>query len=808
MESLLQDLRYAVRSLRRSPGFALVVVLTLGLGIGANAAIFSILDALFLRPPPEVHEPDRISRIYIVRDEGNLRTPDGGPGSYPDYASLHQNTGAFSSIGAQSRPQKISLGRGESAREVTAAFVTGGYFPTLGTRPALGRFFGPAEDTAPASHVAVVSHAFWHSYFAGDPEVLGRDLFLSGETYTIVGVAPEHFRGLDSETIDVWVPTAASMGEDFLTMAGFIGLGIFGRLAPGVPAERAAMEGAAVLRHAAESYDYLDPTPEVLLGPVQVARGPNRSQTASVSLWLALVTGTVLLIACANVANLLLARAARRRREIAVRTSIGATRGRLVRQLFTESMVLSLLGGAAALLLVYWSTGLIRLFPLPPLPSLIDARVLTFTFGVSILTGVLFGLVPALQASRADLGPALRDGAPAEGASRPRTRAALLVSQVALSLVLLVGAGLLVRSAVAARSTDLGLDAHRLLQISVPLEDVGYDTAAESVFQAQALERLGALPGVVGTGIIQIAPFSGSAVGLGFQIPGREELPKADEGPYAEVVGPDFFSTVGTPVLRGRAFSDTDREGSPPVTIVNEALADHYWPGGEALGECFEIGEPPCVEIVGVVKDIKHRPLEDAVPKYYIPLAQQAGRAAWGSKTILVRTADTPGAMIERVRSAVQSIAPELPYVSVVPTTDLLGPALQPFRLGALLFSVFAGLALILAAIGLYGVVAFHVAQRTREIGIRIALGAAGRDVLRLVVSRAMVLSLAGVAIGVAGAVAITRFLRGLIYGVETLDPVTFIVVPLLLLAVALLASWIPARRATRVDPMVALRAE
>jgi predicted permease len=808
METLLQDVRYAARSLGKSPGFTLVVVLTLALGIGANAAIFSILDALFLRPPPGVHEPERIARLYVVRDTGMLLTPEGGPGNYVDYASLRREAGSFSSMAGQMGSYKVSLGRGEGAREVMHAAVTGGYFPTLGARPEIGRFFGPSEDTVPASAVAVISHAFWQDHFAGAPDVLGREIFLGGKTYTVVGVAPEHFRGIDSEPIDVWVPFAASRGEDLLTTTGFVGLHIFGRLAPGVPAERAAAEAEAVLRHAAELDEALDPTPGVLFGPVQVARGPNRSQTASVSLWLALVTGAVLLVASANVANLLLARAARRRREIAVRTALGAGRARLVRQLFTESMLLALLGGAAALLIVFWSSGLIRLFPIPPLPSLLDVRVLSFTFAVTILTGILFGLLPALQASRTDLGPALRDGAPAEGPSRSRTRTGLLISQVALSMVLLVGAGLLVRSAKAARSVDLGLDADRLLYVSVDLGSIGYEPPARAAFASEAIERLRALPGVVSVDAVQLPPFGGAAYGMAFEIPGMPDKPKGGEGPYVEFVGPEFFRTAGTPLLRGRAFTDADGETSPPVVVVNQSFADRYWPGGEPLGQCLRFEKEPCTEIIGVVKDIRHSPLADAVPKYYIPIAQQAGRGEWGSKTIVVRTARAPNAMIARVQGAVQSLAPELPYVRVIPATDLLGPTLQPFRLGAALFSTFAALALVLAAIGLYGVVSFNVAQRTREIGVRIALGAAGRDVLRLVVSRAMLLTLVGVAIGVGGAVAVTRFMRGLLYGVEPLDGVTFLSVPLLLIAVALIAAYLPARRAARVDPMVALRAE
>jgi predicted permease len=809
METLLQDFRYAARTLCRSPGFTAVAVLTLALGIGANTTMFGVLDALFLSPPPEVHEPDRVKRIYIVRDEGNMQSPGGGPGSYPDYRDLRAGARSFSGVAGQFSPRDMSLGRGESAEQITGAIVTGGYFPTLGTRPARGRFFGPAEDSIPAAPVAVVSHAFWRNRFEGSPEAIGREIFLEGKVYTVVGVAPEHFHGIDNEPTDVWVPTAIAQGEDFLTNRNFIGLRLFGRLAPGSPVERATAEAAAVLRNAAESAEHLDPTPRVILASVKEALGPHRSQTATTALWLALVTGIVLLIACANVANLLLARATRRRREIGIRLALGAGPARLIGQLLTESMVLALLGGAAAVLVTAWSASLIRLFPLPPIPSLIDGRMLAFTFGASVLTGVLFGLLPALQASRVSLVPALKDGSPSGGPSRSRARLALLVGQMALSLVLLIGAGLLVRSAMEAQSVNSGMDVDRLLYVSVDLGDASYEAPAQEAFMTRALERLRALPGIARADLAQYAPLGGNAYAMRVEVPGLESRPEFEGGgPYVNFVGPDFFQTVGTPVLRGRAFTETDREGGPPVVVVNQRMADLYWPAGDALGGCMQIGDDACTEVVGVTQNIKHRLLEEAIPNYYIPVAQQAGRGAWSSKTIILRTRGEPSAMIGEVQRAVQGLDPNLPFVSVLPATELLGPALQPFRLGATLFSLFGVLALVLAAIGLYGLVAFTVAQQTHEIGVRIALGAGRGDVLRLVVSRAMAFTLVGVGIGMAGAVGVTRFMQSLLYGVDTLDAVTFVAVPFLLITVALTASYLPARRATRVDPMVALRAE
>lgn len=618
LAQLRQDLRYAFRQLIRSPGFTAVAVLTLGLGIGANTLMFGVLDALFLRPPPEVHEPEGIERIYVVRDEGTMSTPAGGPGSYPDYRDLRAGTHTFTGVAGQLSPTNMDLGTGERAQQVTGQRVTGGYFPTLGTSPALGRFFGPAEDTIPASHVAVISHGFWERYFGGDPAAVGQEIRLEGEVYIVIGVAPEHFHGIDPEPVDLWVPTATDPWADLMTSRGFSGMNLFGRLAPGFTSEQAGADVSATLRHAAETaatpeWLSLDPTPGAFLGPLNEQLGHRRSEAAGVALWLAVITGIVLLIACANVANLLLARATRRRREIAVRISLGAGRGRLVQQMLTESMLLALMGGVAGLLFTFWGTGLIRLFPLPPIPSLIDVRVLAFAFGASLLTGLLFGLVPALQTSGTRLVTAMREGVSVAGPSRSRTRSGLLVTQVALSLILLIGGGLMVRSLAESRSVDLGLDIERLLYISVDLGAAGYESPAREAFHARALKRLRTFPGVEQAGLSSIAPLSGRGMATGLEVDGVTERPVgASEGPYLASVSPEFFQTTGTRLLRGRAFTDVDRVGSPPVVIVNERMAELYWPDGTAVGGCMRIGSSeegpaPCTDVVGVVESIRHR---------------------------------------------------------------------------------------------------------------------------------------------------------------------------------------------------------
>ncbi|HEV2130435.1 MAG TPA: ABC transporter permease [Longimicrobiaceae bacterium] len=814
------DLRYAARMLRRSPGFTLAAILTLALGIGATTAIFGAVVALFLRPPAGVYAPDEVVRLYVVRREGGITTPTGGPGSYLDFRAMRTEAHGFSDVAAFLFPGQMDYGRGESARRIRGQGVTGNFFSLLGVRPALGRFFLPEEDSIAGAHpVAVLGHTFWKSEFGGDPGVLGESLLLNGQLLTVVGVAAPEFTGVTAERIDVWVPTAMADalgltfgGAEWRDLPLSITINFVGRLAPGNSREQAAASAAAALRRAAEGVARLDPAPEVLLGSLNEARGPHRAQSASVALWLLLVTGVLLLIACANVANLLLARAATRQREIAVRLALGAGGWRLVRQLLSESVLLGLLGGTAGLLVALWGAGLIRQFPLPAFAGQLDLRLLGFALAVSLAAGLLFGLMPALQATHTDPATALRGGGSPGSPGRGRLRAGLVVAQVALSLPLLVAAGLFVRSLGQVHAVDAGVDLDRVLVVSVDLEKAGYGEADREGFYAAALERLHALPGVERAALARFAPFSGSAASVPFDVPGRDTL-YTGEGPYTNAVGLRFFATVGMPILRGRGFADSDRQGSAPVAVVNETMARVIAPEGDAVGACIPLGtqtkEGGCTEIVGIAADSRHRLLEEqVVPYIYLPRAQHPGWAAWAVPSILVRTRRDPPAMIDPVRSAIQQIAPDLPYVSVQPMSELIRNDVLPFRLGAVLFSLFGVLALTLAAVGLYGVLAYLVAERTREIGVRLSLGARRGDVVRLVVLQGMRLVVIGLGLGLVASFFGARLLEGLLFGISARDPLTFVGIAAVLAATGALASFIPARRAARVDPMVALRHE
>ena len=815
METVRQDIRYALRSLVKSPGFTIVAVLCLALGIGANSTMFSVIDALFLRPPAVVQDPGSIVRLFITRRTGTIQGIEEDEFSYPDYVALRNGSHAFAGL-ATTQMVHVSFGRGMDAQQLDGMLASAGYFAVLGVRPAFGRFFVSDEERTPGAHpVAVLSYSFWQRQFAGDSTIIGRVITLNRHPFTVVGVAPRHFNGIDLQSVDIWAPMM--MQEQ---LGGFGSLNnpycacypIFARLRRGVTRAQAAVEASTALRHADESIKNLDPNPLVTLGPVNADMGPGRSRPATMALWLSIVTGVVLLIACANVANLLLARAARRRREIAVRLSLGVGRARLVRQLLTESVLLSVVGGAAGLLLALWSVELVRLFPLPPIEHLIDVRVLAFTVALSLVTGVVFGLVPAWQASRVELVTSLKDGAAGEGRARARSRDILLATQVALSFVLLVGAGLLVRSLRNVQAIDTGMDIDHTLLAAVDLDAAGYSGAARQALYVRALERLRALPGVQGASSAEVVPLNG-VMGVRFTVPGRDSLFHGEEGPHVNYVGPEFFATLGIPLRLGRSFAQHDRVGAPPVVIVNEAMARTYWPGQSPLGECMQIRGwmvdsimPPCTRVVGVVADTRSHLLGNGgILGFYLPILQQQNVPL---RTLFIHTAGDPVATITSVRRAMQALSPDLPYVSVTPMTDLLVSRLLPFRLGALLFTLFGGVALLLAAIGLYGVISYGVTQRTREIGVRMALGAQQTHVLRLVVRQGLGLTVVGIIAGIAIAIGGTRLMHTLLYGVSATDPMTFGGITVVLVIVALVATWLPARRATRVDPLVALRTE
>lgn len=826
MNAILRDARYALRAMRRSPSFTFIAVLCLGLGIGATSTIFGIVDVLFFRPPPGVADPASIVRPYIERDSGTVQTTAGGNDrvSFPDYVDMRDNNHTLNGLAAFTNIA-LSVGRGDDSHRADGLEVTGNYFRVLGVRPALGRFFVSEEDAGPGSPPAVViSHDYWQRRYGGNRDVLGKNILVDGHEYSIVGVAPNGFHGIDPGVVDLWIPFAHDSklghGKDALTTRFSVMYQTVGRLAPGVSRDAAASDLQAIVRHAAEGTPSLDPTPELELGPIFSARGPIPSSQAKLSRWLALASALLLAIACANTANLLLARAATRRREIAIRLSIGASRSRIIRQLLTESVLLALLGATLGVVLATWGTGIIPAEGLPRLDFFAHGRVLGFAVIAAVACGIVFGIAPALWATRADLSVALKQGAREGADHRSRLRSALMVLQVALAVVLLTGAGLFVHSLRNVQSIDAGFDVAHMLRVSIDLRTAGYSDTASAEFFARAAEALRETPGVRGAALTTMTPLSGTMYITGFRVPGFDDPSTTDPAlnlrrmmsgdyPLSITAGTGYFSAVGTPLLQGREFQASDRDGSEPVAIVNESFAKHYWPSTSPIGKCIEIGDAGkarCSTVVGVVADAKYIMLEeDPRPVFFVPLAQWSGDQ---DRYILVRTAGDPAAAIPNVRATLQRLAANLPYLNIQTMSDVLRPQLQPRRLGAAMFGAFGILALALAAIGLYGVIAYAVAQRTHEVGIRLALGAQPSQVLRLVVRQGVLLTVVGLAIGIVGALAGARLIAHFLFGVSATDPITFAGVCVALGAVAALASYIPARRAARVDPINALRVD
>jgi putative ABC transport system permease protein len=823
-EAVGQDIEYAVRSLIATPGFTLVALLCLAIGISANTTMFGVADRLFLRPPPGIRDAGQVVRLYFDREGGSVRTPGGGPASFPDFQDLRGgNGGAFSGVAAFS-PARYSYGTGSAARELFAENVSASYFDVLRTRPAIGRFFRSDEDSVAASHpVVVVSYGFWEREFGGDPNVLGKVVTLDGRQFTIVGVTERGFSGFNLQPLDVWVPIhemTLDLGPDMLTERHAIWVNLIARLAPGVSRSE-AMSRASGAKQAIDPIAArdLDPHVRVVTGPLLEADGPMRRPQDTIALWLSAAVVLVLLIACANVANLLLARGARRRREIAIRLSLGAGRGQLVRQLFVESLVLALIGGALGLLLSLWSSRAVGLLDLPASASVLDARALMFTAAVSVVTAIVFGLAPALINTRLELASSLKESPLRSGGGRPRLQTSLLVVQAALSMVVLAGAGLFVRSLRNIRAVDLGMDADHIVVASVSVPNSGYDSLALASLYDRAVERLSTIPGVVGVSYEAMSPFRG-ILAIPVRLPGQDSTTGDRRTPSVNFVGPDFLRANGTALRSGRDISIQDRAGTMPVAVVNETMAKRFWPGQNPLGQCMKIAlgrrpvsSVPCTYVVGVMADGKYvRISEDQLSFYVLPNSQQklpVGPHQMGPPpTLVIRGTGDPHRLVPQVRQAMQAVAPDLPAVDVHAIADVIDPEIQPYRIGAVLFTAFGLVALFLAAIGLYGVVSYVVAQRTREVGVRLALGARGSDVRALILRQGMAPALLGTALGLLGAAYVTRFFRSQLYGVSPIDPATLVTAALGLCAVAVLACYLPARRAAGVDPVIAMRAE
>jgi len=815
----MQDLRYALRALARTPVLSVAAVLTLGIGIGANTAMFGVVDRLFFRPPAYVQNPDRIVGIEVTRTAPPFGTFTYPIADYPRFVAIRSRAKSFSQMAAWAGGG-FSLGVGAGAQRVTGQLVTASFFPLTGVRPALGRFFNEDEDIpGRAAHVAVLSHEFWHRQFAEARSAIGTSLQLGRGSYTVIGVAPAGFAGVSLEIPDVWVPMSAAAPEtrwtNVLNCDGCFWLsGVIGRLAPGVSAPQAAAEVTALYR----SYIPLQEPPQASDSTARVSTrtvhqtiaGPG--PTTPLAVWLAAVCGIVLLIACANVANLLLARAVQRRREIALRVALGSSRGRLIRQLYVESGLLALLGGGAAILLALWAAPLLRsaILDNATAADVIDPRVLAFTLVAVLVTTFLAGMAPALHAGTPDLSAALKSGAREGTFQRSFTRTGLLVGQVALTLVLLSGAGLFIATLRHVQGLRLGFDADRLIIASVRLDDLGYKRPAINAMYERIRERVAQVPGVTGASLSIGTPFQ-TSYGVSVSVPGIDSIPVVKTGgPYFTAVTPDYFRTLGTAVREGRAFTEADGAGAQRVAIVNETMARLIWPNQSALGRCIRLGDAKtCTEVVGVVEDARRNDVkEEVVVQGFIPLAQSDSVFSDGVSSLIVRTAGPAERLTPLVRREVQATDPSLPYPAIDPMPQLFAGEMRPWRIGSSLFGLFGGLGLLLSAIGLYGVLSYMVSQRTSELGIRVALGAAHKDLLALVVRQGMRVTIIGLAVGLVGSLVAGKALASLLYGVSPHDPLVLAAVAAVLLVVTGIACYIPALRATRVDPMVALRSE
>ncbi len=801
MHSLLQDLRYAIRSLRRSPGFALAAIATLAIGIGANTAIFSVVHGVLLNPLP-FPGPERLVMVW-----GHHTTIGRETASLPDFLDWRARSRSFESMAAlaTTRYNFAAGGEPESIRGVRA---TASLFPVLGVSPALGRAFVPEDERGGTGRVVLLSQAFWQRRFGGDREALGRTIHLSGVPHLVVGIAPGTLR-LQQE-VDVWTPlvTDTTLGRrsDFLAVVG--------RLRGGVDLPDAQRELTAIARGLEREYPETNTGWGVELVALQEQMvGPIRPALLTFMGAVALV----LLIACANVANLMLARVAARGREVTIRAALGASRRRLARQILTESVVLALLGCGVGLILAQWGVQALRTLEPGTIPRMheidLNLTALAFALGLSIATGLLFGLVPAIRALGRDLQAGLKEGSRgvSGGTGLRSTRGVLVLAEVALAFMLLIGATLLLRSFDRLQRVDPGFTGEGVFSATVGLPRAKYpEPAALVAFSDQLLARVRALPGVRAAALASDPPIGGSLPYWSLSIAGVDQpAPGVVQDAAVFMTSPDYFETVGVPIVEGAVYGSTDRLEGARVAVVSQTLARRYWPGRSAVGGRITLGDPAdsagWMTVVGVVGDVRSEELgAPAYPQLYLPMSQAPVR----SLVIVARAAGDPLDLAPAVRQALAELDPELPLSDIATLDQRIAGTLARPRINATLLTGFALTALLLAAIGIYGVIAYGVVQRTRELGIRMALGAGADNVLRLVIRQGMVPVIAGVILGLAGALAGTRLLRGLLFGVGATDPIAFLTVTVFLLGTALAASWVPARRAARSDPMLALRNE
>ena len=820
MESLTRDLKYSVRMLFKNPGFTIVAVLSLALAIGANTTIFTILNAVLLRPLP-VEDISTLAEMYTIDESNDIANFNFSPTSYVNYLDYRDQNDVFEGLVAVVGTGFTMTGRGDP-QNFPGQLVSGDYFDALGVDAALGRTFLPEEDKTLGTHpVAVLSHSLWSRQFGSDPTLIGDTLTLNGTAFTVVGVTPAGFKGTNtlSQPDRIWVPI--SMHEQVIigTLAEFfearraLFTQIFGRLKAGTSIDEAEAAMKTIAVRLAEQYPRDNENRTIALVPLaDSAIGINqRDQVRMAGGLLMGVVGLVLLIACVNLANLLLARATNRAREVGIRTAMGAARTRLFRQLLTESVVLAGLGGASALLVAFWARDILWAFRPPFLNEeavdlALDPTVLLFTLGVSVLTGIVFGVIPAWKLSDPDLNEVLKQGGRqgAGGIGGGRIRGVLVVSQVALALVALVSAGLFVRSMQQAQRIDAGFETDKLFVMGINLgsQQMGPDRGLPLL--KQSIEVAASVPGVVSAAVASNPPLAGGFMRSVF-MEGQEQVPgQRDILTLTNSVSPGYFETLGLPLLRGRDFDDFDREEAQLVAIINQATAEKFWPDGDALGESFIFFDHGDYrEIVGIVADsLILRIGEDPTAVIYLPIEQEYSSFA----SIQVRTEADPEVVLGTVRDEVQALNTDIPITNVSTIDQIFAQGLFAPRMGAALLGLFGLLALVLAAIGIYGVMAYSVSQRTHEIGIRMALGAAGQDVVRMLVRQGLTLTGIGLGVGLVAAFFVTRLAGSLLYGISATDPLTFAGVVVILGMVGLAACYIPARRATHIDPLDALR--
>ena len=810
MNTLLQDVRFSLRMLLKKPGFTFIVVLALALGIGANTAIFSVVNTILLRPLPYKNSA-RLIWLRETNPTADIKEESLSPPNYLDWktqSQSYEDMGAFASTRVT-----LTSGSGEPER-LNAAYVTDGFFSVLGAEPQIGRTFTPEEDKPGNNRLVILSSGLFERRFGSDLNLIGNAITINGNPYTVVGVMPKDFitpKPDDRRPPEMWLPFGIDYNKE-----GRRGdyLSVVARLKPDVTVEQARAEMQTITERLEQQY------PDTNSGWRSIVMPLHERFVGNIRPALMVLLGAVcflLLIACANVANLLLARSTARQKEIAIRTALGARRGRIVQQLLTESVMLSLTGGALGLLFAFWGVGVLTSLSPGSIPRVseigVDGRVLVFTLGVSVLTGIIFGLLPALQVSNPNLNETLKEGgrSSAEGTRGGRLRGALAVIEVALALVLLIGAGLMARSFLRLQEVNPGFDARRVLTVGFFLPSTKYKEGPQVVaFYKELLSNTESLPGVVSAGAIDTLPLDVGGNVLGFVIEGRPPSQPGDDPPDAEhrVVSENYFRTMGIPLLRGRLFEQQDGPNAPQAIVINETFSNRYFPNEDPVGKRINLGDPqtdPWLAIVGVVRDTRHEGLSEEPYSQMYAVHTQVPRR---SLAMVVRTSGDPMSVVSAIRSRIAGMDRELPLSNMRTMEQILSESIMRPRFNMLLITIFAVVAMVLASVGIYGVISYSVSQRTHEIGVRIALGARPRDIFKMVLGQGMKLALTGVGAGIVAAFALTRVMVSLLYGVEATDPLTFVAISAVLTGIVIVASYIPARRATKVDPMISLRYE